>query len=53
MSDTSIFTFYWHILLNQIGSLGLPVDKHLTAFALIALFVYALGYVTKKIAGHD
>ena len=53
MSDTNIITFYWHILVNQVAKLGLPVDKHLAAFALIALFVYAFGYVSKKIAGHD
>ena len=52
MSDTSIITFYWHILVNQVGRLGLPVDKHLAAFAVIALFFYGFGYVTKKIAGH-
>jgi hypothetical protein len=52
MSDTSIITFYWQILVNQVGKLGLPVDKHLAAFALIALIVYGFGYVSKKIAGH-
>jgi hypothetical protein len=53
MSDMSIISFYWQILVNQVGKLGLPVDKHLLAYALIALFVYALGYVSKKIAGQD
>jgi hypothetical protein len=53
MSDMSIISFYWQILVNQIGKLGLPVDKHLLAYALIALFVYLLGYVSKTIAGHD
>ena len=53
MSDTNIITFYWHILVNQVGTLGLPVDKHLAAFALIALCVYGFGYLSKKIAGHD
>ena len=53
MSDMSIITFYWQILVNQIGRLGLPVDKHLLAYALIALFVYAFGYISKKIAGHE
>ncbi|MFM9865195.1 MAG: hypothetical protein HOP13_08735 [Alphaproteobacteria bacterium] len=53
MSDTSIITFYWQILVNQIGTLGLPVDKHLVAYALIAALVYGFGYVSKKVAGHD
>ena len=53
MSDTSIITFYWQILVNQVGKLGLPVNKHFAAFVLIALCVYGLGYVSKKIAGHD
>ena len=52
MSDTSIITFYWQLLVNQIGKLGLPVDKHVAAFVLIALFVYGFGYLSKKIAGH-
>ncbi len=52
MSDMSVITFYWHILVNQVGKLGLPVDKYLAAYALIALFVYALGYVSKHLAGH-
>lgn len=53
MSDMSIISFYWQILVNQIGKLGLPVDKHLVAYALLALLVYGFGYVSKKIAGHD
>lgn len=53
MSDMSIIQFYWQILVNQIGKLGLPVDKYLVAYALIALFVYIFGYVSKTIAGHD
>ena len=52
MSDMSIISFYWQILVNQIGKLGLPIDKHLLAYALVALLVYAFGYVSKKIAGH-
>ncbi len=53
MSDMSIITFYWHVLVNQIGKLGLPVDKYLLAYAMIALFVYVLGYVSKTIAGTE
>ena len=53
MSDMSVITFYWHMLVDQIGKLGLPVDKYLVAYTLIALFVYGLGYVSKRIAGHD
>jgi hypothetical protein len=49
----SVLTFYWNVLLHQIGRLGLPVDKHLVAYTLIALCVYCLGYVSKRIAGAD
>jgi hypothetical protein len=51
MSDMSVITFYWHVLVNQIGKLGLPVDKYLLAYSLIALCVYLLGYISKTIAG--
>jgi hypothetical protein len=53
MSDMSIISFYWHMLINRIGELGLPVDKHIVAYALVAALVYGFGYVSKKIAGHD
>lgn len=53
MTDMSIISFYWNVLINQISRLGLPVDKHLVAYALIALCVYFLGYVSKSIAGTD
>jgi hypothetical protein len=53
MADMSIITFYWHLLVQQIGRLGLPVDKYILAYALIALFVYSVGYISKRIAGVD
>lgn len=53
MSDTSIITFYWQILVNQVGKLGLPMDKHLAAYMFIALFVYGFGYISKRITGHN
>ena len=53
MGDMSVLNFYWHILVNQIGRLGLPVDKYLLAYALVALLVYGVGYVSKTIAGND
>jgi hypothetical protein len=49
----SVISFYWHILVNQIGRLGLPIDKYLLTYALVALLVYCLGYVSKTIAGAD
>ena len=52
MPDMSIISFYWNILVNQVGQLGLPLDKHIVAYILIALFVYGFGYISKKIAGH-
>jgi hypothetical protein len=53
MSDMSILTFYWNLLVYRIGELGLPVDKHLLAYSLIALCVYFLGYLSKRVAGAD
>lgn len=53
MPDMSIITFYWNVLINQVGRLGLPFDKHLVAYVLLALLVYCFGYVSKSIAGTD
>ena len=49
----SILNFYFNLIAHQVGKLGLPVDKYLVTYALIALFVYCVGYLSKRIAGVD
>ena len=47
MFGTEIIAFYWRLWIEFIGRLGLPWDKHLTAYVLLALAFYGIGYVFK------
>lgn len=51
MSGNSIITYYWHMLVNMVDNWGLPWDKYLTAYALLAFIVYAIGHLFKALRG--